>query len=368
MKLLDRYTSTQFLKAVFFGLLAFSMIFILIDMIENLDDFIDENVQFHIIILFYIYFLPRIMSLMVPVAVLLAGLFVTGKLSSNNELTIMKCSGISLQRYMAPFLLIGLVISLCMTVFDGWAVPRINAARLSLERKYLKKSLIAGGRYNMFFQEEGRKVVSMEYFDEGTAAARKVSVQEFDQKEPTHIIGRLDAETMKWDGKRANWILYKGMKRSFSVDAATPITRRETVSHFDSLNLGQLVITPTTILRMQLKPEELELGDFRDYIRREKAAGSDVARLLVDYHGKIAFPFASFIVLFFAIPFASVKRRSGLAVQFGISILLCFVYIVGMKLSQVFGYNGNIHPIIAAWMPNLLFLLAGCYVMIRVPR
>ncbi|MBE0644544.1 MAG: LptF/LptG family permease [Bacteroidetes bacterium] len=96
--------------------------------------------------------------------------------------------------------------------------------------------------------------------------------------------------------------------------------------------------------------------------------GLHIARLLVDYHGKIAFPFASLIVVFFGVPFASVKRRSGLAVQFGISIFLLFIYMVSQKLSQIFGYNGSIHPVLAAWFPNLLFFLAGVFAMLRVQK
>jgi lipopolysaccharide export system permease protein len=146
------------------------------------------------------------------------------------------------------------------------------------------------------------------------------------------------------------------------------VNKRERISTFDSLDLGPLVITPKVITRLQLKPEELKLTEFGEYIQRQRVAGSDVSRLLVDYHGKIAFPFANLIVVFLGVPFASVKRRSGLAVQFGISIFLLFVYLVSQKLSQVFGYSGTIDPLLAAWLPNLLFLAAGIVIMLRVRK
>jgi len=173
---------------------------------------------------------------------------------------------------------------------------------------------------------------------------------------------------MEWKEDSAVWVLYNAVRRDFRTDSTLPVQRREDVADFDSLSLGKLVITPDVILRMQQKPEEMGLEDFRDYIERQRRAGSDIARLLVDYHGKIAFPFASVIVVFFCVPFASVKLRSGLAVQFGISILLLFIYLVSQKMSQIFGYNGNIHPLLAAWLPNLLFLLAGSIIMVRVQK
>lgn len=368
MTRLDRYVSLQFLKTIVFAILAFSLIFILVDMIENLDDFIDQNVQPHIIFLYYAYFLPRIFSLMVPVATLLAALFVVGRLSNNNELTIMKCAGQSLYRFMLPLLGIGLVVSLGMLAFDGWLVPRINAERLELEREYLKKHLEMRGRYNLFFQERDNSIISLDYYDQEGATARRVMLQQFAPDDPTIMLRRFDAARMQWKEKEGRWVLYEGLQREFSRDTTVPIQKREIVSAFDSLDPGPLVITPDIIVRMQQKPEEMELGDFRSYIDRQRMAGSDIARLLVDYHGKIAFPFASLIVVFFGVPFASVKRRSGLAVQFGISIFLLFIYMVSQKLSQIFGYNGSIHPVLAAWFPNLLFFLAGVFAMVRVQK
>lgn len=368
MRLLDRYVIREFLKTFLFALLAFSVIFIIIDMIENLDDFIDRNVPWNIILLYYTYFLPRIFSLMVPVAMLLAGLFTTGRLNTTNELTIIKTGGVSLARFMLPFVAAGLLMSGAMIAFDGWAVPRINAARLHLEREYLGKNIRMGGRYNLYFEESGGRILEMDYFDEASASARRVSLQQFDRRDPTMMLRRLDAEAMSWRPASGDWVLRKGLERRFAPDTTIAVTRRETVRPFDSLEIGPLTVTPVNILRMQQKPEEMEIGDFRDYIERQRASGGDIARLTVDYHGKIAFPFASFIVVLFGVPFAAAKRRSGLSVQFGISLLICFVYMVCQKVSQVFGYDGDMNPLLAAWLPNILFFLTGCAVILRARR
>ncbi len=367
MRMLDRHTALQFVKSTLFAMLAFCLLFIMVDMIENLDDFIDENVPAQIIFLYYVYFLPRILGLMAPVALLLASLFVVGRMSTTNELTVITCSGVSLYRFMLPFLLLGLLASGIMLGFDGWVVPRVNAARLHLEREYLKKHAQSGARYNLHFQDRDGRIVALEYFDESTSGARQVSVQRFDEKNPTRLIERYDAESMRWDEAAGIWRLFHGTRRILAAENGD-IQKRESVFAFDSLNLGRLVLTPTMILRMQQKPEEMELGELRDYIERQRIAGSDINRLRVDYHGKVAFPFASLIVVFFGVPFASVKRRSGLSVQFGVSIFLCFTYLVSQKLSQVFGYNGSIPSLLAAWLPNMLFFLAGCFIMLRIRK
>lgn len=362
----DRHVSAQFFKVSLFAIVAFSMIFILIDMIENLDDFLDQHVLAHIILTYYAYFLPRILGLMVPLAMLLSSLFVVGRMSTTNELTIIKCSGVSLYRFMVPFLVIGLLVSGLMLVFDGWMVPRVNAARLVLEREYMKKHLQSGTRSNLFFQDVDQRIVSLEYYDEASNTARRVSVQQFSREDPTIMTRRIDAASMRWAGAEGAWVLHDGFERRFR--STRDRRGEEIVTRFDSLRLGSMTVNPTVIVRMQQKPEEMELGAFRDYITRQQLAGSDTARLFVDYYGKIAFPFASLIVVFFGVPFASVKRRSGLSVQFGISIFICFVYLVSQKLSQVTGYNGSIPPVYAAWLPNGLFLLAGAIIAFKVRK
>jgi lipopolysaccharide export system permease protein len=368
MTLLDRHLLAQYTKAALFALLTFCVIFVLIDMVENLDDFLDENVPTHMIALYYAYFLPRIFNLMIPIALLLAALFTVGRMSNRNELTVIRCCGISLYRFMAPLVAVGLLASLGMLWFDGWMVPRINAQRVHIERVYMKKGITQGARYNVFFQDVGNRIVSLEYFEEQTATARRVSIQKFERADPTILERRIDAEYMRWDTRHQRWRAFRGVERRFTTDPAAPGRRRETVTRFDSIDVGTLVITPAIIVRMQMKPEEMALGDFRDYIERQRVAGSDIARLRVDYLGKIAFPFSSLIVIFFGVPFASVKRRSGLSVQFGVSILICFIYLVSQKISQVFGYNGSIPAWLAAWLPNLLFAAAGMFVILRVRK
>lgn len=104
------------------------------------------------------------------------------------------------------------------------------------------------------------------------------------------------------------------------------------------------------------------------FIESQQRAGQDVSRWLVDFYSKISFPFASVIVVLFGVPFASVKRRGGIGVQLGISLLICFIYLIFMKISQVFGYNGDVNPLLTAWMANLIFLAGAAYVTLRVPK
>ena len=141
VKILDRYIIRQFILVFLFGLLAFICIFIIIDMMEKLDDFIDAQAPTSIVLQYYAASIPDIVKLMIPVAVLLSALFVTGRLASQNELAAIKSSGTSLYRTMAPFLVVTVIICIFSFYLNGWVVPYANQKKFYIERVHLKRSI-----------------------------------------------------------------------------------------------------------------------------------------------------------------------------------------------------------------------------------
>ena len=134
MKIFDLYIIRQFIVTAAFAMLAIIMIFVVIDMMETLDDFIDGNADIFLVLKYYFYFMPEIIKLMIPVSMLLSALFTTGKYSAMNELTAMKASGLSLYRYMAPLLIISFMVSIVSIYFNGWVVPYTNKQKYALAR------------------------------------------------------------------------------------------------------------------------------------------------------------------------------------------------------------------------------------------
>lgn len=366
MTILDRYIVRQFLVTFLFGLLAFVLIFLVVDLMEKLDDFIDANVDTRVIIEYYVHFIPEIVKLMTPVAMLLAALFVTGRLSQQNELAAMKSSGMSLYRFMAPFVGVALAVSLVSIYFNGWLVPYANQTKFDIERVHLNRLSTATSRFNIYFQEGRTRLVSIGFYDANTRMASRVSIQDFADSNLTVLLTRHDAQQMQWvsldqDTSNPGWVLLRGNTRSFVE--GTP-----SFEQYGQKPIGRLSLTPSDIEKKQRKPDEMDFEELKQFIEAQKRAGQEVSRWLVDYHGKIAFPFASLIVVLFGVPFSSNKRRSGVAVEFGISIAVTFIYLGFMKTSQVFGYNGDMDPLLTAWMANLLFFVAGVVNLTRVQK
>jgi lipopolysaccharide export system permease protein len=361
MKLLDRYIIRQFLVAALFSLVAVTIVFVVIDVMEKLDDFIDHDTALPIIVEYYMYFVPEIIKLVTPVAMLLSSLFVTARMSSQNELTAMKSAGISLYRLMVPYLGVAIVVSALSIYFNGWIVPRANKTKFTLERVHLKKDVISGSGANIFFQDGPTRIVSLGYYDEKRQTATRVSIQDFGEPNLTTIVVRVDAVSISWDSTSRQWILNSGIRRWFEDG-------KERLESFKTQPAGRLNFMPDDLRKKQEKPDEMESYALAEFIQNQQRAGQDVARWLVAFYSKISFPFASVIVILFGVPFSSIKRRGGAGIQLGISLLICFIYLIVMKVSQVFGYNGDVDPLLTAWAANIMFAVGAVFLMIRVRK
>ncbi|HEX2868970.1 MAG TPA: LPS export ABC transporter permease LptG [Ignavibacteriales bacterium] len=360
MKIIDRYFTKQFLQTLLFALAAFTLIFVIIDMMENLDDFLDQNVSYPVIFEYYVYFAPDIIRLMIPVATLLACLFTVGRMANQNELTAIKSSGVSLYRIMSPFVVTSLIISLFSVYFGGYVVPQANKAKVTIEQVYMKKELSQAGT-NIFFQDTRNRIVDIYFFDTQHSRANQVSIQEFDPKDLTHMTSRLDAVQMQYDSTKKVWVAFNGTKRTFLPEG-------ENVQTFSQMNLPGLHFTPRDVLTKQQKPEEMTLSQLSDFYRNQARTGNDPTRTLIEYHSRFSFAFASVVVIFLGLPLASQKKRGGLALQFGLSLLFTFLYLGFMKISEAFGKNGVLDPVMTAWLANIIFLGAAIINLYRTQK
>jgi len=361
MKLFDRYIIRQFLSTALFSLLAVLVVFMVIDAMEKLDDFIDKQAAWHVIMLYYVYFVPEIIKLIIPVAMLLASLFVTARLSTQSEWTALKSSGVSLYRLLVPYLTVAVLVSILSVYFNGWIVPFANKKKFTIERVFLHKDIVNASGANIYVQDSPTRILSLGYFDDSRELASRVSIQDFSVVDPTLMVARLDAVTMVWDSTGQQWVLQNGTRRWFHEGM-------ENMETFVNQPVSDLHFDPEDLRKKQEKPDEMSYYDLQAFIRNQQRAGQDVSRWQVDFYSKISFPFATVIVVLFGVPFASIRRRGGVGVQLGISLLICFVYLIFMKVSQVFGYNGDINPLLTAWSANLLFFVAAVAVLLRVPK
>ncbi len=360
MKILDRYLVKQFVQTILFGLLAFTLLFVVIDLMENLGDFLDQNVPTKTIINYYIVFIPEMVRLMTPVAVLLASLFTAGKMANLNELTAIKASGVSLYRFMAPFIITAALVSIFSVYFGGYLVPIANKEKVFIEQTAMKKGIVFFGN-NIFFQDSKSRIVTIGYYDAAQKQANQVSIQEFNPADQTKLIARTDAFRMNYDSTKSSWYVYEGITRTFSDST-------ESVNKFEAKEFRELNFKPKDVIQKQRKPEEMTLSDLKNFGEEQLRTGNDPTSTEIEYHSRIAFAFASMIVVLFGLPISANRRRGGLAIQFGINLLITFIYLVFMKVSQAFGKSGVMNPLATAWFANVIFLMAALYNIKRAQK
>ena len=353
MKIIDKYLVKQFLQTLVFGLITFVLLFIIINLFEYLGSFVDNKATISIVLQYYFYYTPEITRLVLPVAVLLACLFVSGKMSTLNELTAIKAGGVSLYRYMLPFMITTLFICIFSIYFGGYVVPEANKKKIYIEHTYMNLGYYTGGS-NIFFQDSITRIVSIASYDIERNQAIEVSIQDFDPNDATKMISRIDASRMSYDKAQKCWNLTGVVKKEFRDK-----TQVENISF--NLTMTDLNFVPKDIINKQTKQEEMTLSELNAYAKDQVKAGNDPTETFIEFHSRIALAFSPLIVVMFGLPISTGKRKGGLALQFGLNLLITFIYLVFMKISQAFGKNGVLDPVTTAWFANFVFLVGALY-------
>jgi len=337
--------------------MALTLIFVVIDMMENLDDFIDNKVPLLKIFYYYMVFSPEIIKLITPISVLFAALFTAGKSANLSELTAIKASGVSMARFMLPFMVTTIFVCMFSIYFSGYVVPKANKTKINIEVNLLRKG-VNFNENNIFFQDSRTRIININYFDEVNSTAMRVCIQDFNPANITEMLQRTDCQSMRYDSLKKVWIGNRVIRRTFIGD-------RQKEDNFDAIRLDSLNFKPSDIAGKQQKPEEMNLTELKHYAEVQQKSGNDPKNIWIEYYSRFAFATSSLVVLLFGLPISANKRKGGMAAQVGLNILVTFIYLVFMKISQAFGKSGSIDPVLTAWMANIVFFFAA---FINLPK
>ncbi len=354
MRTLNLYIQKRFTLILLLGLLAFVVIYLVVDLVENIDRFIDWKIPAWSVGWYYMYYVPYILMLMLPVAMLLATLFSVGDLAKYNELVAMKASGLSLYRILWPLFRVAFLISVFALVFGETVVPEANQRRIAIKYSGKRKPKGANRRY-VFLHESKERIVFADRYLAKKQMARGVSIQTYREQA---LIRRVDADTMQWRG--GQWTMHGAVLREFTDD-------RERVTRTETWDPG-LRLSPRDFAREQKDPERMGYFELAGHIRRVQQIGGQASRWLVDLYMKISFPFANFIIVLFGAPLASGRKRTGKALGFGLSLLICFIYYGFIKGGQVLGRETVLPPLLAAWIGNAIFGAMGIFFLVKARK
>ncbi len=360
INILDRYIIKKFLVILFYTILSFIVIFVIIDLIENLDKFLSFNANFRNVFLYYIFYIPYIITLTLPVSMLLSSLFTMGSMAQHNEIIAMNSSTVSLYRILLPVLFFSFLLSLIAGLAGETIVIKANRMRWDTFRYKIKRESrqVITSRNQIAIQDGQNRQVFIQMYDTKKKIAHKVNIIQIMENKITE---RLDARFMEWDNINNHWLL-KNVTERILTDSSEIILRHDSLSYIDSN------VVPEDLLDLEIKPEEMNYAELSRFVDKMLALGADARRWLVDLHMKISYPLANFIIVLFGAPLAARKRRSGPALGFAIALVISFIYFLFQRTGQVLGHKGDLTPWVGAWIGNVIFGTGAIFILFKMRK
>ncbi|MGQ9602829.1 MAG: LPS export ABC transporter permease LptG [bacterium] len=357
MNTLDRYIASEFLASLTIAVLGFFVIYITLDMVEKVDDFVDNNVPISTVLKFYIFQVPYIFTLTLPVATLISCLFTFGGMARYNELIAIKASGVRFLRTILPLVVIGFGLSLLSMVVSETIQPIGSSNARKIKETEIKKRIQAQTSRKVEVTYRGAEGVF--YFTPDFDRRRQIMKNVVIEKtQDGRVIFRINAREAKWQD--SIWVLSDGWIRWFNREGEI-----EREDYLLEKNLYELRDSPREIARESRKPEEMGYYELLHLVRKIEQSGADATKYRVGLAMKISFPFTNLILILIAAPLSSRLRKGGIAIGIGIGLGIAFVYYGLIRIGQALGDRGFLPPSAAAWLGNWIFAILGLILVIR---
>jgi lipopolysaccharide export system permease protein len=358
LKRIDRYIIRQFLGTFVFAMSGIILIVIVFDVNEKLDKFMAPEVTLNEIIFdYYINFIPYFISMFAALFTFIAVIFFTSRLADRSEIIAMLSTGMSFDRLIYPYAISATVIAVSMFMLSAYVIPPANAKRLNFEYNYIKKNKrIENARHVQLEVEPGVFAYFDSYRNESKMGYR-FSLEHFEGKT---LVSRLTANSIKYDSLY-QWTVIDYIIRDFDgmYEHISSGTRVDTT----------LMFVPQDFLISQDDCETMTSPQLAEFIDRQKRRGiGNIQMFEIEYHKRISNAFSYFILTVIGVSLSSRKKKGGMGLKIGIGLGLSFSYILFMTVTSSFAVSGMMTPLIACWIPNIIYTLIAVYLYRKAPR
>ncbi len=359
MNRIDRFIIVRLFLATLMVLAVLIFIFIIIDFSENSDTFSDRGATMaEIWGQYYLNYIPEMVRLVAPLAVFVAILLVAGQMTDRLELTAIKGAGVSLYRFMTPFMLFAIAITGILSYLDGYVIPGSNAERFTFEQQYLTRQSDRLDRSRIYRQESEQTLLTINYFDARNRVAFSPRLVTFDGD---RIVETVEAARMEWQEDTAKWRFIRAERRVFSDEGFVSYSHSEVDSVLTTL--------PRDMARTTSDIYQLTYPEIVDYIASlERSGVGGVSLQKVQFYGKLFYPFGTIVIALIGIGISTNNRKGGRGVLLGSGLIIIFFYLIIMKLMEPFGASGQLDPLFAAASPHVLFFIFSLMLLWRTPK
>lgn len=355
MNLLNRYIISEIIKYFFVALAAVLCIFVAIDYLGTMDEFLNAKISLWRALEFVLYKIPFISTQAMPVVLLMAILIVFGLMSKNNELIIINSSGISIYALVRPVLLLSAVAGLLLFYMTEEVVPLTMQRSNAIKREEISKTANISVKQENIWIKGHRKITHIKYFDPASQAVFGFTRYFFDDE--FRLVRRIDAE--KGEYKEDRWTLYDSMDQQLDNKS-----NGYNVYLKDALQ-EDLELHPDDFKQVVKKSEEMNFKELLAYVNKVESEGYDATAYRVDLYAKSAYPFVCIIMGMVGIGLTARRRlNQGLPVSITLGIVIGFLYWVFQSFCVSLGYGNILPSVLAAWTANFIFLCGSGFLIL----
>ena len=356
LKKLDWYILNKFLKVFFFSIFLFAVIAVVIDGSEKTDDFVRSGFSAsEIFTRYYIGFIPHIIALLFPLFVFIAVIFFTSKMAGQTEIIAILASGTSYNRWLRPYLIGGVFLGLFLWISNLYFIPKANIVRGSFEAAYVDShssyNALIQGSTDIYFKVDSFTYAGIYGYD--TAAKRGNNFFIY-KVEGDKVNYNLRAETILWDTAAKQWLLTEVIERKV-------FNNREKMDYVSTMhtNFGFL---PLDLEKDKYTKDKLTTPQLIKQIKLEEIRGSEALNeLRIERYRRDATPITVLLLTLIGAIIAGHKVRGGSGSHLALGFIIAAVFIITDRFSTIFSTKGNLPPLLAAWIPNIIFVWVVYY-------
>lgn len=350
--IIDRYIIRKFLGTYIFAIILILAITVMFDINEKLDSFLKAPLKATVFD-YFLNFLPYFANQFSPLFTFIAVIFFTSKLAANSEIIAMMASGMSFKRLMKPYIISAAVIALATYLLAAYVIPPANVKRIDYTNTYVKNKRVEYGA-NIQLQVEKGEIAYMSRYDNKTKTGYKFSLESFKDKK---LVSRLTANTIRYDTLH-RWQVRDYMIRTLEGD-------REKITYGRRLDTI-IAMEPRDFLISKNDEEMMTTPALSEYISRQNERGvANIKAFEIEYHKRFAMTAAAFILTIIGMSLSSRKVKGGMGLNIGIGLVLSFSYILFMTVTSAFAVSGLAPPILAMWIPNIIYSIIAVIVWRR---
>ena len=356
MKILSRYLISEISRYIFFSLLVVMVIYIAVDFIEKIDDFMEAGLPLSRCFFYFIFKIPFIGAQVFPVCLLLSVLVVFGLLNKNNELIALKSNGVSVYALFKPVFFFGVLMSLLLFILNEGIVPAASSYANQIWNGEVRNQSNVIIRKDNIWIKDNRRITHIKHYNPNDNTAYGISINYFDTE--FKMEKRVDAQKGVFEKK--GFVLYEVMEQNF-IDETGEVA----ISFHDKMQSG-LSLDPTDLKKVIKTAEEMSFTELYQYVNHIEEEGYDATTYKADLYAKAAFPFVCVILCMIGAGMSLRGHiREGITVSISYGIGISFLYWIIHSFSMSLAYGEMMPPFIAAFSADFIFTCTGAVLLIN---